>query len=91
MTTPRFRCGDVVRHLPSGETWLVAYDDGRNLAPAGWPACVVSSSDCELVKAATDDAHAAAVRDWRRAPDDTSDDRRRQVERLYSAVKEAKP
>jgi hypothetical protein len=91
VTAPRFRCGDVVRHLPSGETWLVAYYDGRYIAPSGWPACVASSSDCELVAAATDEEHGAAVREWLALPDDVNDDRRRQVERLYSAAKEAKP
>lgn len=86
---PRFRCGDAVRHVPSGETWRVAYDDGTHLAWAGWPDGRARSQDCELVRACTDAEHRAEVERWREAGDGS---RRAAVLRMYadsmSAAKE---
>ena len=50
-----YRAGDVVRHGPTCETWVLACDeeDGRVL-PAGYPECTAAAADCELVTAATD-------------------------------------
>ena len=47
--------GDVVRHNPTGEEWVVAYVKGDRLAWCGWPEGEGQLSDCTLVKAATDD------------------------------------
>lgn len=63
MTTP-FRCGDIVRHKPTGETWVVAWDSDGTIAPAGWPDCRGLTSDCEMVRAASDEEHVKSVDDW---------------------------
>lgn len=47
---------DVVKHVPTGEEWLVAYVKGDKLAWCGWPEGEANLSDCELIKVATDDA-----------------------------------
>ena len=51
------RCGDHVLHRPTGETWVVAYVDGNDLAWCGWPDGLARTSDCELVKACDDAEH----------------------------------
>lgn len=51
------RCGDVVKHNPTGEEWIVAYVDGDRLAWCGWPPGEALTSDCTLVRAATDEQH----------------------------------
>ncbi len=58
-----FRCGDRVLHRPSGETWVVAYVDGNDLAWCGWPDGLARTSDCDLVKAASDEDHLRLLRE----------------------------
>ena len=62
-----FRIGDTVLHAPSGETWIVAAVDGEDLFPAGWPESLARTSDCSLVRAATDEQHARFVREVRKS------------------------
>jgi hypothetical protein len=58
------RCGDHVRHRPTGERWLVAWAEGDELAPAGWPTSMARLADCEVIHRCSDMEHAAAVREW---------------------------
>ena len=53
---PPVRTGDVVRHEPSGETWLVAWADVATgeLAPCGWPASIARLGDCRLERRGTE-------------------------------------
>lgn len=44
MTT--IRCGDHVRHVPTGETWVVAYVDGEW---RDWPDGDAEASDCAVI------------------------------------------
>lgn len=44
---------DHVRHLPSGETWVVAYVRGDRLAWCGWPEGEAQLADCVMTKKAT--------------------------------------
>lgn len=90
--TVRLRCGDVVKHGPTGEEWLVAYADyerGR-LSRYGWPEGFADLSDCTLVRAATDAEHEQAVREWAasnaRKDNGGSDHRRAVVLHLYGSV-----
>ena len=53
--------GDVVRHRPSGEEWLVAYVDGDRLAWCGWPPGDAPLLDFELVRKATEKEYWATV------------------------------
>lgn len=75
------RCGDVVLHRPSGETWSVAYaDPERNeLSWFGWPEGTAKLSDCELVKRCSDARHLECVADWL----GRSSNRAQHVFRLY--------
>ena len=87
MTTPcecRLpRCGDVVRHIPSGEEWIVAWAEGDRLAWTGWPDGTAALSDCEVILRVSDDEHRAAVQEWACEPIDT-DSRPSRVLRLYA-------
>lgn len=69
--THKIRAADHVRHKPSGETWVVLWANAEHdqLAAAGWPSGVVKLSDCELVKAATDEDHNALLDSLERAVD----------------------
>lgn len=45
--------GDTVKHLPSGETWIVACVENGELSWVGWPEGWAKLADCVLVKKAT--------------------------------------
>lgn len=60
----RFRAGDVVRHRPSGETWVLAYAaaERNEVSACGWPESIAKADDCVLVEAATDEKHEEMLR-----------------------------
>lgn len=71
MSAHRFRAGDVVKHRPSGEEWVVASvrppssissDPSLDFCAAGYPETCARSSDCDLVEAATDEEHESFLR-----------------------------
>jgi hypothetical protein len=74
------RCGDHVLHRPSGETWVVAWCEGDDLAWCGWPNGMARASDCEIVKQATDAEH----RLWASDVAGIGDSRSSRVKRLYA-------
>jgi hypothetical protein len=74
------RCGDHVLHRPSGETWLVAWCEGDDLAWCGWPNGMARTSDCEIVKRASDEEH----RRWASCVAEIGDSRSYRVKRLYA-------
>jgi hypothetical protein len=83
-----FRAGDIVRHKPSGEEWVLAVDeDGGWLSPAGWPDTIVRPFECELVTAATDAERLKFLRQVARSRDDRggSDRRARIAQRQLQA------
>lgn len=45
--------GDVVRHMPSGERWLVAYVHREYVCCCGWPESMAKVADCVLLEPAT--------------------------------------
>lgn len=55
------RCGDHVLHKPSGETWVVAWCEGDDLAWCGWPNGIARTSDCQIVHRASDAEHRVSV------------------------------
>lgn len=55
------RAGDHVLHVPSGETWVVAYVDGDDLAWCGWPDGLGRTSDCTVTRRCTDAEHVAML------------------------------
>jgi hypothetical protein len=44
--------GDVVKHKPTGEEWIVAFVEGDRLAWLGWPEGTANLSDCTLIEKA---------------------------------------
>lgn len=56
--------GDVVKHLPSGEEWVVAClsYDGKSLYACGWPETKADVSDCLLMEKATDEFRLKALK-----------------------------
>ncbi len=76
------RCGDRVRHHPSGKEFLVAWAEGDELAPAIWFNRTARLSDCEVTKRCTDAEHAESVNFW----NDMRDHHRSRVLQLYPEV-----
>lgn len=57
--TATIRAGDAVRHIKSGEQWLVAAVDRHGCVyAAGWPETMANPNEVELVERCTDEAHA---------------------------------
>lgn len=54
---------DHVQHVPSGETWVVAYVRGDRLSWLGWPQGEAALSDCMLLKKATPEERDSLLRD----------------------------
>lgn len=80
---PLPRCGDHVHHRPSGETWVVAWAEGKDIAWAGWPNGMARLADCEVIHRCGDDDHRRHVEMWRASTG--NDGRRAKVLRLYDA------
>ena len=55
------RAGDIVFHRESGEEWLIAKTCESGFYLAGWPCTRLHESQCDLVRAATDEEHRAVV------------------------------
>lgn len=55
------RIGDVVRHEPTGEQWVVAALDREDMYWVGWPPGCARLADCTLVEACTDAEHVDMV------------------------------
>jgi len=66
------RAGDVVKHIPTGEEWLLLGVDSRpgrgHVYPAGWPPCRADMADCEFIEHRDgfpdDDALKARAKQW---------------------------
>lgn len=82
-STFKIRCGDTVRHKPSGEEWQVAYADYAigYMSWADGPQGMARIEECELINSCSDFMHRTAVAGWE---DMTGTDHRRvTVLRLY--------
>lgn len=51
------RTGDIIKHLPSGETWVVAWADENHLVACGWPESSAKTNQCRLIKSCSDSEH----------------------------------
>lgn len=58
-----YRTGDVIRHIPSGEEWVVADVTSTHIGCCGWPHTMAPFADVELVEAATDKGHLRLLRE----------------------------
>lgn len=77
----KIQIGDIIKHNPSGEEWVVAFADyERNqLSPLGWPESCASLSDCELVEKVNEEKFLY----WLEKIKDVDDFRSRHALRLY--------
>lgn len=50
---PPIDTADTVLHGPTGETWIVAYVDGDQLAWCGWPDGTARLANCTLTEKAS--------------------------------------
>lgn len=53
----QIRSGDTVKHVPSGETRLVAWADEKEVISYGWPERIARIEDCVLLKSADDESY----------------------------------
>lgn len=74
MNTQNIRAGDTVRHVPSGETWLVAAVCAPFVYCAGWPLSIAALHEVEVVARCDDAAHEQML--WDCAAIDGGDPRR---------------
>jgi hypothetical protein len=60
------RAGDVVKHGPTGETWVLAYADHERgeVSACGWPESIARIEDCEVINAASDAKHEEVLCAW---------------------------
>lgn len=64
-----FRTGDVILHKPSGEKWIVAWGNDREVICCGWPESFADTLDCEMINPATDREHWRLVEEVAKHPD----------------------
>lgn len=64
------RTGDTVRHIPSGQTWTVAWADEHDVMPCGWPEGYARPSDCVVIETCSDEEHWKLVREIAKARPD---------------------
>jgi len=62
--------GDVVRHIPTGEKWVVAFVKDGDLSWCGWPEGWAKISDCILIKKATTDERLKLLKEMSEMPTD---------------------
>ena len=80
------RTGDTVKHLPSGETWVVAWADHvrGEIGWCGWPEGMAKITDCELLESASDDEARELVKQILSGSGRDGSFRRSQVKHLHA-------
>ena len=81
---------DTVKHLPTGETWTVAYVDGDELSPVGFPLSFAKASDCKLIERADFDVKIDLLSQLARmaGDDPRTQHARRELYRISAAMTE---
>lgn len=63
-----FKAGDRIKHVPSGEEWIVACDEENgDVICCGWPETIAKWSDCVLEEAATPEGRRKLLEDVARS------------------------
>ena len=82
------KTADVVLHIPTGESWVVACVEGDRLSWVGWPEGWANLSDCVLIdEASPEERHKLLVQMSRMSTDDHRRRFARQALELEPAVK----
>lgn len=55
------RCGDYVRHRPTGQELLIAWAEDGYASWFGWPPGQMRVDECDVLERCTDEEHAARV------------------------------
>lgn len=58
------RAGDVVKHQPTGETWVLACAERDEVYPCGWPETIAKEKDCILVEAGSEKDYREMLESW---------------------------
>ncbi len=58
------KAGDTVKHIPTGETWLLACAERGEVFPCGWPETIAKEADCELVEACGSEEELSMLKKW---------------------------
>lgn len=77
---------DIVKHLPTGEEWLVAFVRDDRLWWVGWPQGFASVHDCVLVEKATPEARQQLLRAMASMSEQDDPRARYAVQRLQDEV-----
>lgn len=88
---PELRAGDTVKHGPSGETWELAYADGLDVCPMGWPQTLARAIDCTLLEPASDAHHRGVLERLATGRQDVVHDRRTTIARHQLAKLNGEP
>ena len=67
--------GDVIKHIPTGEEWVVAYSRNGSVCCCGWPESFADISDCVLIEKAKPERRLAVLNEMHKLG--TSDSRGR--------------
>ena len=60
-----FRAADIVRHIPTGEKWVLATDQvDKHVTWCGWPEGTALANDCKLIKRASDEERHDMLVTW---------------------------
>lgn len=59
---------DHVKHIPSGEEWIVARVDDKYLWPCGWPESREMKKDCVLIKKSSQESRYKLIEELKKLP-----------------------
>lgn len=79
--------GDYVKHIPTGESWVVACVRGDRLSWSGWPEGTAALSDCVLIQKAAPGERLKRLKEMA-GPGGNQDDHRRRYAREVLATLE---
>ena len=60
--------GDAVLHVPSGETWTVAFCENGEVCCCGWPESYANVLDCQLTRKAAPEERLELLDQMKRTP-----------------------
>jgi len=76
------KTGDVIKHIPTGETWTVAATDGKYIICCGWPESMAPITDCILANACDMEHHESMLWEVAKGTDTRAAWARRTIDQL---------
>lgn len=59
---------DHVKHMPSGEEWIVARVNDLYVWPCGWPESMAMKIDCVLIKKSSQESRDKLIEELKKLP-----------------------